>query len=93
MLTIDRLASLHLNILLCSENMSATSTIPEDTQCTQVRNHEEEDHSLEIFVHKCMGEECAFCVTESNRCQYRLMTFQVWVEVDIEARVRGTIPK
>lgn len=56
--------------------MSTTATIPDDTRCTRLLNHEE-DHSTETILHKCLGPECTWC---QPRCEWVKMIVEVWVE-------------
>ena len=67
--------------------MTATYT-PEDNQCMLNRTHTQ-DHKLpsKNTDHKCRGTlDCAWCsgywLKEFDRCQYKKITIQIWVELE-----------
>ena len=72
--------------------MSAATITLEDTQCTKIKEHPPTDHSLETVVHKCIGPECILCLSPDSRCQYKLMTFQVWVDVSAKTQIDEIVP-
>ena len=55
------------------------SASPIETKCQLAQGHEG-DHNPIYEVHKCYGfEDCPWCISEEDRCEYEQVTVQVWV--------------
>ena len=73
-------------------NIISAANLEADNQCMLQKNHDEEEyHKLpkNETDHKCTGTlECGWCsgywLPEFDRCKYRLIQTNIWLNFDME---------
>jgi len=65
--------------------MSTAATIEEiNTRCILGKEHPSIDHTYILPIHKCQEDNCGWCPDPNDRCTYKFITFQIWLNMELK---------